>query len=347
MGEDGATYASAGVDINAANQAVEGIGDAVRETYTADVVRGHGGGFGGMFRLTCAGAPNHILVSTIDGVGTKVQVAEAAGRFGTIGPDIVYHCANDLLCQGATPLFMLDYYGACPLQPDIMTEVVKGLAHACSNIGVALIGGETAEMPGTYVEGRRDLVGCMVGIVHESNALAGIDIWPGCTLIGLASNGLHTNGYSLARKLTFETACLTISDMYPWGVSVADELLRVHLCYSAAVLPLVRDHLVEGIAHITGGGFYDNITRVLPDECRAIINPSCWDSQDIFRFLVDTGKMSVREAYRTFNMGIGMVLVVRETVVNTVMSRLSGAGKTAWVIGEVVRGERGVQIQGE
>jgi len=337
------TYRDAGVDIDAGERAVQMMKAHVRSTFTPHVLADLGT-FGAMFALDVKEYAAPVLVSSVDGVGTKLKVAFMTGRHDTVGQDIVNHCIDDILVQGAKPLFFLDYYAVGKLDPQAAAELVKGLSIACKAAGCALIGGETAEMSDLYAPGEYDLAGMIVGIVDRERVMTGEKIQPGDLVIGLASNGLHTNGFTLARKLVFEVAGLEPDDQFPWGRTVADELLRVHHCYVPAVLPLLKDNLVQGMAHITGGGLPGNLVRVLPEGCRAQLDPKTWDIQPIFSFLHKAGNVPRGDLFRTFNMGVGFTLVVRAGDVATVMERLTASGETAWIIGEIMAGERGVQI---
>jgi len=339
------TYRDAGVDIDAGERAVQMMKAHVRSTFTPAVLADLGT-FGAMFALDVKDYTAPVLVSSVDGEGTKLEVAFMTGRHTTIGQDIVNHCIDDILVQGAKPLFFLDYYAVGKLNPQVAAQVVEGLSIACKAAGCALIGGETAEMSDLYAPGEYDLAGMIVGIVDRDRVMTGAEIQSGDLVIGLASNGLHTNGYTLARKLVFEVAGLMPDDRLPWGRAVADELLRVHRCYVPAVLPLLRDGLVRGMAHITGGGLPGNLVRVLPEGCRALLDPKRWEIQPIFTYLQQVGNVPRNDLFRTFNMGVGFTLVVRPGDAATVLERLSAAGETTWIIGDIVASERGVQILG-
>jgi phosphoribosylformylglycinamidine cyclo-ligase len=337
------TYRDAGVDIDAGQRAVELMKAHVRRTYTPAVLADLGS-FGAMYAPDLTGYPAPVLVASSDGVGTKVKVAITAGRHTTVGQDLVNHCVNDILVQGARALFFLDYYAVGKLDPLVAAQVVEGLAIACHENGCALIGGETAEMPDLYAVGEYDLAGFIVGIVDRAGVLTGEAIRPGDRVIGLASNGLHTNGYTLARKLIFDVGGLTVDAQLPTGVSVADELLRVHRSYAHAVHPLLADGLLHGMAHITGGGLPGNLVRVLPTGCRAVLTPSAWTPPPIFPYLQQLGNVPVTDLYRTFNMGVGFTLVVHPDEAETVLQRVKASGETAWIIGEIVAGERDVEV---
>lgn len=343
MTDQSFTYRDAGVDIDAGERAVQLMKAHVRGTFTPAVLA-ELGTFGAMFALDTAGMAAPVLVSSADGVGTKLKVAFAANRHNTVGQDLVNHCVNDILVQGARALFFMDYYATGKLDPLVAEQVVAGLSQACKENGCALIGGETAEMPDMYTVGEYDLAGFIVGMVDRAKVVTGANIRPGDRVIGLASNGLQTNGYSLARKLVFDVAKLNVADMLPYGVTVADELLRVHRSFAPAVHPLLADGLVQGMAHITGGGLSGNLVRSLPEGCRAVLDPAAWEIQPIFTFLGTVGNVPKADLFRTFNMGIGYTLVVRPEVADLVLARVREAGETAWNIGEIVAGDRGVEL---
>lgn len=330
------TYADAGVDIEAGNRAVAMMRDAVRSTYSPRVLVGVGA-FGGLFDASDLPA-NAVLVASTDGVGTKVKLASAAGRFDTIGQDIVNHCVNDILVQGARPLFFLDYIASSRLDPQMMAQIVEGIAMACRMAGCALLGGETAEMPGVYHEGEFDLVGTVVGVVSRDDILPR-HIEPGDVLLGLASSGPHTNGYSLIRRVL---AGLSLDTEFEGVVSLGDALLAPHRCYRPAIHRLRAAGVpVRGLIHITGGGFVDNIPRVLPEGTAAIVHRDAWPVPPIFRLIQERGNIDTDEMYRVFNMGIGMIVVVPVEAARPAQMAL---GEESWVIGEVVRGQRGVAI---
>lgn len=339
------TYRDAGVDIDAMNDAVLRMKEHVRSTYNSSVLTDVGA-FGGMFAPDLRELSDPVLVASIDGVGTKVKVAAMVGRHNTIGADLVSHCVNDILVQGARPLFFLDYFATGKLDPEVCEQVVSGVAAGCREAGCALLGGETAEMPGVYPEGEYDLAGTIVGIVDRDQVIDGRHITPGDTVVGVASAGLHTNGYSLARHVLFDMTGLT-ADATPallGGATVADALLAPHRCYAPAVLPLLPSGIVKGIAHITGGGFYDNIPRILPSECSVNLERRLWSVPPIFTLIQDLGQIPDHEMFRTFNMGIGLVLIVERTEADDVVSKLAAAGYSAGIIGEVCRGGRDVNV---
>jgi phosphoribosylformylglycinamidine cyclo-ligase len=337
------TYRDAGVDIDAGIEAVRRMKESVRETYTDSVLTDLGS-FGGMFRLG-GGYEDPVLVSSIDGVGTKVSIASAMGRFSTVGRDLVNHCINDILVQGARPLFFLDYYATPKLDPFAASEVVRGAAEACKEAGCVLIGGETAEMPGVYCEGEFDLAGAIVGIVDRKDVIDSSKVTAGDAAIGLASSGLHTNGYSLARKVLLDHAGLKLDQYVPEiGKVLGDELLEPHRCYANPVLRLMEEFDVHAMAHITGGGFYDNIPRVLPQGCQIQIERRSWPASPIFNLIQEKGGISDFEMHRTFNMGIGLVLIVPNHAAVAMVEKLEEMGERAYVIGEVRLGDREVSV---
>jgi len=340
-------YKSSGVDIDAGHEVVRRIRGLAQGTFTPGVLS-EIGAFGGLFHLPTAGAADPVLVASADGVGTKLKVAFMLNRHTTIGEDLVNHCVNDILVQGARPLFFLDYLATGRLSPEVAVDIVEGLARACRANHCALLGGETAEMPGFYADREYDLAGFIVGVVERGRVLTGEQIRVGDALIGLPSSGLHTNGYSLARRIAFDTLMLGIHDHIPQvGGGIGDALLRPHRSYLASVLPLVNGGLLHGMAHITGGGITDNVPRVLPAGTAARVDRSAWDVPSLFTWLIRKGDVPVDDAWRTFNMGIGMVLMVAADQVNHVLERLAEAGESEGrVIGEVVAGEQQVHYVG-
>ena len=337
------SYADAGVDIDAGNEAVVRMKQHVRSTFNSHVLADLGS-FGGMFSLGADGT-GPVLVSSMDGVGTKLMVAFQTGVHNTIGRDLVWHCVNDILVQGARPLFFLDYFATGKLEPHVAAGVVEGLAEGCRTTGCVLIGGETAEMPGMYRPGEYDLAGCIVGTVERERIIDGSRVAPGDTLVGLASDGLHTNGYSLARKVFFDVAGWSVDRTVPeLGTTLGEALLAPHRCYAPALLPLLQPMGIKAMAHITGGGFYDNIPRVLPPDCSARVERGAWDVPPLFRLIQELGGVAETEMYRTFNMGIGMVVAVDRDVAGTLVDSLNAAGEKAGIIGEVARGSRDVHM---
>lgn len=329
-------YKDAGVDIAQAEEAVARIKTLAQDTMTRNVLTGIGS-FGAGFRL--AGYKKPVLVSSADGVGTKLKVAIMTARHSTIGEDLVNHCVNDIAVQGATPLFFLDYFAVGRLDPLVAEQVVEGIARGCKANGCALIGGETAEMPGIYSEGEYDLAGFIVGAVEKKDLLTGAGIKPGDILIGLPSTGLHTNGYSLARKLLFEVARhQPDSFVQELKATVADELLRVHRSYLEPIRTLIRKGLLKGAAHITGGGITDNTPRMLPDGLTAEITWGSWPVLPVFEFLKSIGKIPEDDYRRSFNLGIGMVFAVSAKKADAAEDLLRKRGETCYRIGRVVKG---------
>ncbi len=308
-------YKEAGVDIQAGNEAVAGMKKAVESTFSPNVLT-ELGGFGAMYDLKeiLQRYEHPVLVQSIDGVGTKTVIARMMNQFDTIGIDVVSATANDIIVLGATPLTLLDYIANDKLNPDIVVQIVSGMALACRENGISLVGGETAEMPGVYSQGEHDVVGVVTGIVDRDKAILGCDIEPGDVLLGLSSNGLHTNGYSLARKLFFDVAKIAIDTWHPeLCQTVGEALLKPHLNYTRPILHLLQNGTdIKGMVHITGGGFIDNIPRVLPDGCAVEIDKSRWDVPPIFRIMQMLGNLCNEEMFRTFNMGIGFIIIVSE-----------------------------------
>jgi phosphoribosylformylglycinamidine cyclo-ligase len=339
------TYAGAGVNIDEAARALRSVSASIQATHDSNVIGGVGG-FGGLFRASFPDIENPVLVSSIDGVGTKTKVAAMVGDFSNLGADIVNHCINDILCQGARPLFFLDYFGCSRLPANVFEQVLHGMADACRESGVALIGGETAEMPDVYHADEIDLVGTIVGIVDADRRLPRGKAQPGDAVIGIASNGLHTNGYSLARRALFEVGGLSVRDEVPGlGRTIGEELLRPHKSYFNSVYPLLQEsEAITALAHITGGGLYDNIPRVLPSNARVHIDRRAWTPLPIFQLIQSVGNIPDHEMYRTFNMGIGLVLIVDRMNSPAIVQRLVDAGESAAIIGEVQPGSPEVQI---
>jgi phosphoribosylformylglycinamidine cyclo-ligase len=336
------TYASAGVDIAAADESMRRIKRLVESTYTSGVVGGFGG-FGGMFRM-----PGHarrpVLVSSADGVGTKIKVAIEAGVHDSIGHDLVNHCVNDILVQGATPLFFLDYVGFGKLIPAVLEQVVMGVTRGCVENGCTLSGGETAELPGVYTPPDYDLAGFIVGYVEEDAVLGSRRVVEGDHLVALASSGLHTNGYSLARRIVTERMKLALSAAFPGeSATVGEVLLRVHTSYLKALRPVLSR--VHAMAHITGGGLPGNLNRALPAHLDAAVDTSSWQVPNLFVQLQKAGKVSRDEMFRAFNMGVGMVVITGAGDVDAVTSSARAAGLTAWTLGRVVRGSGQVILQ--
>ena len=333
-------YAQAGVDVDLGNAVKSRIHDTVKSTHGPEVL-GKIGGFGGLFRADFPKMKEPVLVSSVDGVGTKLKVAFAMNRHDTVGQDLVNHCIDDIAVLGARPLFFLDYIGAEKLEPAVFEQILSGFVKACKVGGCALIGGETAQMPGMYRPGEYDLAGTIVGVVDRSKMIDGSRIKPGDVVIGLPSNGLHTNGYSLARKVLFETMKLTADSHVP-GVTktVGEELLRVHRNYQP-LLATLPHRMLKGIAHITGGGLVDNFPRVLPADCDAVIDTAKWKVPPIFQIIQQNGGVDPAEMYQVFNMGIGMTVVVAERDAQEMVLLTRGRP-----IGRIEKGEKKVRLAG-
>ncbi|MGE3174093.1 MAG: phosphoribosylformylglycinamidine cyclo-ligase [Planctomycetota bacterium] len=336
MTEASSAYRDAGVDIDLKYAAVTGATDAIRSTFTKGVV-GDVGMFGGLFDPAAAGAAGELLVASTDGVGTKVMIARMHGDLTSVGEDLVNHCVDDILVQGARPLFFLDYVAMSRMHPPSVHQILAGLAKACRENGCALIGGETAEMPGVYRDGEVDIAGTIVGSVAREHLLDGSRVQQGDRLLGLASSGLHTNGYSLARKVLFQDAGFGLGDRPDElrGRSVGEALLAVHRSYLRPCLPLAQDGLLTAMAHITGGGLYDNVPRVLPKGLGARIRRAAIPPLPICELITRRGKVAPAEAYRVLNMGVGMVLAVRPADLEHVRTRLVEAGEAPFDLGEV------------
>jgi len=316
-------YARAGVDIDLGNRLKRHIQLLVKRTHGVQVL-GKIGGFSGLFAPNFRGMHEPVLVASIDGVGTKLKIAFAMNKHDTVGGDLVNHCVNDIAVLGAQPLFFLDYIGCGKLEPRIFHQLLRGLSRACRSAGCALIGGETAQMPRMYRKGEYDLAGCIVGVVDRAKIIDGSNIKPGDAILGLGSNGLHTNGYSLARKILLETMGLKIGSYLPGrNITVGEELLRLHKNYQP-LLARVPSGVIKGLAHITGGGLIDNLPRILPNNCNAVIDTKSWRVPRIFQTLQQKGNVDAEEMYQVFNMGIGMVVIVSEHDAKRTMSILRG-----------------------
>ena len=340
------TYRSAGVDIDAGNESVSMIKDVVRATYRPEVL-GDLGGFGGLFALDTKSYKEPVLVSGTDGVGTKLRLAFLLNRHDTIGQDAVAMCVNDILVQGAEPLFFLDYLAVGKLEPTQVAEVVTGVARACKESGCALIGGETAEMAGFYPVGEYDIAGFSVGVAERSKLITSVRVKAGDVLLGLPSSGLHSNGYSLVRKIVFEHKDFKGDEyMEPLGKTIGEELLTPTRLYPRVCLPLIREFDIHGMVHITGGGFYENIPRTLPDHMGVEVNDAAWEMPSIFRLLQEWGNVDWSEMYRTFNMGIGMILIVSPEEAERVEAHLHAKGEVVYRIGHVTEGAHEVVIKG-
>lgn len=337
-------YRQSGVDIDAGNETVRRIKGLARSTFTSGVLS-EIGSFGGLFQLDRDRYQEPVLVSSADGVGTKLKVAFMTGRHDTVGADLVNHCVNDILVQGAEPLFFLDYLATGRLSPDVAEQIVSGVARACRENACALIGGETAEMPGFYADGEYDIAGFIVGIVEKTKLVDGRAIVPGDVLIGLPSAGLHTNGYSLARRVLFEVAGFTPDTLVPeLGTTIGDALLAPHRSYLSIVRPLLEHGLVKGMAHITGGGLSENVPRTLPEGCAAEIDQRAWSIPPIFRLLEQHGGVARAEMFRAFNMGVGLVVVCAARDAERTIDMAARAGEpNAFRLGVIVSGERGVR----
>jgi phosphoribosylformylglycinamidine cyclo-ligase len=338
------SYRDAGVDIDAANDATARIRRLARETFTRGVMTDIGS-FGGMFKADFAGMAEPVLVSSADGVGTKLRAAFLTGVHNTVGYDLVCHCVNDILVQGARPLFFLDYIASGRLVPETVEQVIEGLARGCKEAGCALIGGETAEMPGFYADGEYDIAGFIVGVVDAPQIINGSRIAAGDLLIGLPSVGMHTNGYSLARKLFFDVAGYTV-DTYveALGRRVGEELLKPHRSYLGALDGLIDSSIIKGLAHITGGGLLENIPRILPAGAAVAIKKGSWPVLPVFDLLARIGNVAEAEMYRTFNMGIGMVIIVSPDDRARLVAYLDECGEKHYDIGSVVEGNQTVSI---
>jgi phosphoribosylformylglycinamidine cyclo-ligase len=332
-------YARAGVDVDRANRLKREIGSVVRRTHGPQVL-GKVGGFGGLFRASFPGIREPVLVASVDGVGTKLKIAFAIDKHDTIGADLVNHCVNDIATLGARPLFFLDYIGCERLERRVFQQLLLGLSRACRAAGCALLGGETAQMPGMYRRGEYDLAGCIVGVADRRRIIDGSDVKPGDVVLGLASTGLHTNGYSLARKILFDKMRLKVTSALPGSrITVGEELLRVHKNYQP-LLTKISGTVFKGLAHITGGGLIDNLPRILPPNCDALIDTKSWRVPHIFQILQENGKIDLQEMYQVFNMGIGMAAIVTEQNANRVISLLR-----AKRIGRIERGTGNVHLK--
>jgi phosphoribosylformylglycinamidine cyclo-ligase len=348
-------YARAGVDIDLGNKVKATLPQLLASTHRPEVL-GKVGGFGGLFELDTRRYQRPVLVSSTDGVGTKLKLAFALDRHDTIGEDLVNHCVNDITVLGAEPLFFLDYLGTGKLKPHVFTQIITGFARGCANNHCALIGGETAQMPGFYQPGEYDVSGTIVGVVEKAALLDGRGIRPGDAVIGLASSGLHTNGYSLARQIFFERMKLKPrSRLAGLEGGIGEELLKVHLSYGGLIRDLLRKfngktpragapRVIKGIAHITGGGFVDNIPRVLPANCDVVIRKGSWPIPPIFQIIQAKGGVAEAELYQVFNMGVGMTLIVEAGKADAALKFICSR-QPAWLIGEVIKGHGKVQMK--
>jgi phosphoribosylformylglycinamidine cyclo-ligase len=337
-------YKQSGVDIDAGNEVVRRIRALARSTFTPGVLSDIGS-FGGLFALAGEQVADPVLVASADGVGTKLRVAFMSGVHDTIGIDLVNHCVNDILVQGARPLFFLDYLATGRLDPGVAVKIVEGLTVACRTNGCALVGGETAEMPGFYADGEYDVAGFIVGLVPRAELIDGRTIRPGDVLIGLPSSGLHTNGYSLARRIAFDVAGLRPSSVVPeLQTSIGEALLVPHRSYLPVIRPLLGTGYIKGMAHITGGGITDNLPRILPDGTHAVIHRNSWRVPPLFQWLQSRGAVPEEDMRRTFNMGVGLIVVCEARVLDAVLGRLADAGESNGTrIGEIREGGEGVR----
>ncbi len=335
------TYADAGVDIDKATAFVERIKPLIKTTSRKEVLSGIGG-FGGLFRFDTAKMKNPILVSSTDGVGTKLKIAQMMDKHDTIGIDLVAMSVNDVIVQGAEPLFFLDYLATGKIELEKSVSIVDGIVNGCRQAGCTLLGGETAEMPGFYPPGEYDLAGFCVGVVEQSKLIDGSTISISDRVIGLASSGLHSNGFSLARKVLLEKGKLGVDDTVP-GLSrpIGMELLEPTRIYVKSLLNLFKSFNIKGLVHVTGGGFYDNIPRITPDVCRCVINPKSWNIPPIFSVIQDIGHVDDAEMFRVFNMGIGMIMIVPEKESQDILDRLNVMGEQAYLIGVIEKKETG------
>lgn len=338
------TYKSAGVDVEEGQRAVKFMKDHVKSTFNSQVMQDIGG-FAGLFALNLEGIKEPVLVSGTDGVGTKLKLAFILDKHDTIGQDCVAMCVNDILCQGAKPLFFLDYIATGRLKAEKIAEIVKGVAEGCKMADSPLIGGETAEMPGFYQDEEYDMAGFAVGIVDKSKIITGQNIQPGDVIIGISSSGIHSNGFSLVRKIFLETDEFSMdSKLEGLSKTLGETLIEPTKIYVKPVLEVLKTIDVKGITHITGGGFYENIPRVLPENIDAHINLGSWDIPPIFKIIQETGKIQTDEMYKTFNMGIGMMLVVREKDVDKVQEILEKMGEKSYIIGKTYEGRKQVVL---
>lgn len=338
------SYSDAGVDIDAATRATDRIKELARTTFNQRTLS-EIGSFGGMFDGAFPNLAQPVLVASADGVGTKLKAAFATGVHNTVGRDLVNHCVNDILVQGARPLFFLDYVATGKLSPEVVASVVEGVANGCRENGCVLLGGETAEMPGFYGDGEYDIAGFIVGVVDRNKLIDGKSIEPGDVLLALPSAGMHTNGYSLARKLFFEVAGYEVqTNVAELGMTVGEALLLPHLSYLHPLEGLLDQGIIKGLAHITGGGLLDNIPRILPEGTAVKIEQGSWPVLPMYELFRRLGNVSERELYRTFNMGVGMVIVCSATDVTDIKNHFRGRGDSCYQIGDVIAGEREVLL---
>lgn len=338
------TYKDSGVDIQAGDLSVKKIKGLVRSTFTPEVLTDIGQ-FAGFFRLNQKKLKDPILASSVDGVGTKLKIAFMMDQHDTVGEDLVSHCINDILVHGAKPLFFLDYIACGKLSPFVIKEIIKGLVRGCKKNGCALIGGETAEMPGFYKKDEYDLAGCIVGITEKADIVNGENIKPTDQIIGLASNGLHTNGYSLARKVIFGLKKLKVNDYIPeLKNTIGNQLLKTHKCYARPVQNLLDKYEIKGMAHITGGGIAGNLVRILPENSKAIIHTNRWKTPEIFRLIQKWGNIQQDEMFKVFNMGIGYILITPKKDTEKILGELARFKEKTYLIGEMVKGKKEVKL---
>ena len=340
----GLTYAEAGVDIQAGDEAVRRIKSLAASTFDNQVLSDIGS-FGGFFKPNLKGIKSPVMIASADGVGTKLKLAFLSGRHNTVGEDLVNHCLDDILVHGARGMFFLDYIGAGKVDPNVIEQIVEGFARGCKNSGTALLGGETAEMPDFYAPGEYDLAGFIVGMVDQGRVINGSTIKVGDVCIGLASNGLHTNGYSLARKAAFELGGLKIgSHVDELGMTIDEALMKVHTCYANIIHELIPNFDIHGMAHITGGGLQGNLNRILPDATDAVIKKGSWPILPIFKCLEQMGSLDPDDIYRAFNMGIGYVLVVPPENADQIVKMINESEYKAYLIGEITKGDSQVRL---
>lgn len=339
-------YQEAGVDIDKGNAFVQNIKSVIADTHQRGVLN-QIGGFSSLFSIDKDKYENPVLVSATDGVGTKLAVAKLCNKHDTVGIDLVAMCANDIVVSGAKPLFFLDYLAVGKLEIEVASQVVVGIAEGCKQANCSLVGGETAEMPGLYREGDYDVAGFVTGIVDRDDIIDGSDIRVGNKIIGLASNGLHSNGYSLVRKICFQDLGLQVEDyLQELGTTLGEELLKPTRIYVQPILNVLKNYKINGMIHNTGGGFYDNIPRVLPNGCQALIEKSSFPVPPIFPFLAAKGNVPDEEMYRTFNMGIGFMVIVEEKDVNDIILQFTALGETPYLVGEIhADAQEGAKVQ--
>lgn len=336
------SYKDSGVDVTRGYKAVDLMKKYVKTTYN-DNVLGDIGSFGGFYSISGEKMEEPVLVAGTDGVGTKLKYAFATGKLDTVGIDCVAMCVNDVLCQGAKPLFFLDYIATGKVTAEKIADIVKGIADGCKQSGSALVGGETAEMPGFYGEGEYDMAGFSVGIVDKDKIITGAKVKAGNKIIGIASSGIHSNGYSLVRKVFFDKAGMKVDDyVEDLGETLGEALLRPTRIYADACNAVLPDFAVNGIVHITGGGFYENIPRILPEDAAVVIDVNSWEKPPIFDYISKTGNIEPKEMFSTFNMGIGMMMVVEAEDADAALKALTDAGEKAWIIGDIAedKGEK-------